>query len=72
MRVRRLLVGAPLPCGCLAGIYEARNGSIVRLIDVRGDRCTDRAHDVDHRLEMAGINRDRAGLQEWNRERRVM
>ena len=50
-RVRRLLSSAPLPCGCLAGLYEARNGSIVTLIDARGPGCDEQSHRLDARLE---------------------
>lgn len=46
MRILRLLSSRPLPCGCLAGIYETYDGPIARVVDARDPRC----HDPGHRL----------------------
>jgi hypothetical protein len=42
--LRSLVSGRVLPCGCLVGIYEARGGYLVEILDARGDGCTDRTH----------------------------
>ena len=36
MRILRLLSSRPLPCGCLAGIYETYAGPIAWIVDARG------------------------------------
>jgi len=45
MRILRLLSSRPLPCGCVAGIYETYDGPITWIVDARGDEC----HDARHR-----------------------
>ena len=45
MRILRLLSNRPLPCGCLAGIYETYDGPITWIVDARADEC----HDPKHR-----------------------
>jgi hypothetical protein len=44
MAILRVLSGAYLPCGCLAGVYEGYDGSVLAVIDARGDDCPDRGH----------------------------
>jgi hypothetical protein len=44
MRILRLLSNRPLPCGCLAGIYETYDGPIVWIIDSRDGSCRDPRH----------------------------
>jgi hypothetical protein len=44
MRLLRGVAGRSLPCGCLVGIYETYEGSVVATIDARGAACTDAAH----------------------------
>ena len=42
--LRSLVSGRVLPCGCLIGIYEARGGYLMEILDARGTDCTDRTH----------------------------
>jgi hypothetical protein len=44
MRILRLLASHPLPCGCLAGVYESYTGEVIALLDARDARCNARAH----------------------------
>jgi len=44
MRILRLLSNRPLPCGCLAGIYETYDGPIVWIVDARDSSCHDPRH----------------------------
>ena len=44
MRILRLLATRPLPCGCLAGVYETYDGPIATILDARGDDCPDVTH----------------------------
>ncbi len=46
MRLLRGLSGRVLPCGCLVGVYETYDGSVVASIDARGQVC----HTSNHRL----------------------
>lgn len=43
-RIRLTLAGFTLPCGCVGGIYETYSGAVVRLLDVRGSRCSLEQH----------------------------
>jgi hypothetical protein len=54
MRTLRLLSTRPLPCGCLAGIYETYAGPIVWIVDARGSNCTDSTHRPGSQLAPAG------------------
>ena len=40
MRLLRGVAGRLLPCGCLVGIYETYEGSVVATIDAVGANCT--------------------------------
>jgi hypothetical protein len=44
-RILRGLSSKLMPCGCLLGVYETYEGSIVGLIDAKAAACTDVAHD---------------------------
>ena len=44
MRILRGLTSRLLPCGCLAGVYETYDGSVVTLLDERQSTCTDPKH----------------------------
>jgi len=44
MRLLRGLGGRVLPCGCLVGIYETYEGSVVSTIDAKGPNCPDAGH----------------------------
>ena len=44
-RILRGLSSKLLPCGCLLGVYETYEGSIVGLIDAKAAKCADVAHD---------------------------
>jgi hypothetical protein len=46
MRLLRGVAGRVLPCGCLVGIYETYEGSVVATIDARGPRCPQAAHEL--------------------------
>jgi len=44
MRLLRGLGGRVLPCGCLVGIYETYEGSVVSTVDAKGSKCADPGH----------------------------
>jgi hypothetical protein len=44
MRILRGLSSRHLSCGCLTGVYETYDGSIVAIVDARGAHCTDPEH----------------------------
>ena len=44
MRILRLLANHPLPCGCLAGIYETYDGPTVWIVDARDSACRHPRH----------------------------
>ena len=39
MRILRGLTSRLLPCGCMAGVYETYDGTVVTLLDDRGSTC---------------------------------
>lgn len=39
MRLLRGLAGKLLTCGCLVGVYETYEGTVVKVIDARGAVC---------------------------------
>ena len=72
MRILRLLSSRPLPCGCLAGIYETYDGPIAWVVDARGDECHEPGHrpgatlkDAE-RADQAAI-RHRPPSSDWTR-----
>ena len=44
MRILRGLTSRLLPCGCLAGVYETYDGSVVTLLDERQATCPEPQH----------------------------
>jgi hypothetical protein len=46
MGILRVLTSQPLPCRCVAGIYERYDGSVVAIVDVRHPSCRDPHHAV--------------------------
>ncbi len=44
MAILRVLAGQHLPCGCLVGIYERYDGTIVGVLDARSDVCAEARH----------------------------
>ena len=44
MRILRGLSSRLLACGCLAGVYETYEGSVVTVLDSRGPICAHVAH----------------------------
>jgi len=44
MAILRGLSSRLLPCGCLAGVYETYEGTIVTILDARGSACAESAH----------------------------
>ena len=44
MRFLRGLTGKVLPCGCLVGVYETYDGTVVATIDAPGASCTSPKH----------------------------
>jgi hypothetical protein len=44
-RILRGLSSKLMPCGCLLGVYETYEGSIVGLIDAKAAQCTTVNHD---------------------------
>ena len=45
MRILRGLSSKFLPCGCLAGVYETYDGTVVGILDAKADAC----HVATHR-----------------------
>lgn len=44
MRILRGLTSRLLPCGCIAGVYETYDGTVITLLDKRQSSCADPAH----------------------------
>lgn len=44
MRLLRGLASKVLTCGCLVGIYETYEGTVVKMIDARGSLCSCAGH----------------------------
>ena len=56
MRILRGLTSRLLPCGCIAGIYETYDGTVVTLLDDRSPSCRDTSHVAGNTIpELAGI-----------------
>lgn len=56
MRILRGLTSRLLQCGCIAGVYETYDGTVVTLLDDRNASCTDASHVVGDAIpELAGI-----------------
>ena len=44
MRILRGLSSKFLPCGCLAGVYETYDGTVVGILDAKADACRLKTH----------------------------
>ena len=55
-RILRGLGSRALPCGCLVGLYETYANTTIAILDAKGPECADRAHQVDARIDAAGID----------------
>lgn len=44
MRILRGLTSRLLTCGCMAGVYETYDGTVVTLLDDRGPHCQTASH----------------------------
>ena len=44
MRILRGLSSACLPCGCLAGVYETYENTVVTILDAKGTGCPSSSH----------------------------
>ena len=44
MRILRGLSSKFLPCGCLTGVYEAYDGTVVGILDAKAGTCRIAAH----------------------------
>jgi hypothetical protein len=62
-RILRGLSSKLLPCGCLLGVYETYEGSIVGLIDAKAAACTDAVHDGGNVLPVHRNNEVRPDTQ---------
>lgn len=58
MRILRGLTSRLLPCGCLAGIYETYDGTVVTLLDDRDPTCTAADHVAGNEMPELGPPRD--------------
>ena len=44
MRILRGLSSTCLPCGCLAGVYETYDSTVVTILDAKGTACPSSSH----------------------------
>jgi len=51
--VGSLVSGRTLDCGCLVGVYQMRDGSVLDILDARGPECCLDGHDVNVILDDA-------------------
>ena len=64
MRILRGLTSRLLPCGCIAGVYEAYTGEIVTLLDDRQPHCANPDHSNGNELpELNAVARREANEQ---------
>jgi hypothetical protein len=68
MSVLRCLAGRILDCGCLIGVYEEYDGSVITVIDARGPACESPEHTLHARLP---ADRPRADAPESDRRDRT-
>ena len=52
MAIRQGLGSRPLPCGCVAGLYETYDTRTVALIDVRDAACKNPAHGTNAEIDL--------------------
>jgi hypothetical protein len=62
MRLLRGVSGESLPCGCLIGVYETYEGTVVRMIDATGDSCPHPHHRVNAELPSTAVPREPSPL----------
>jgi hypothetical protein len=56
MRILRGLTSRLLPCGCIAGVYETYDGTVVTLLDHRHAHCHESAHIAGREIpDVSGI-----------------
>jgi hypothetical protein len=57
MRILRGLTSRLLPCGCIAGVYETYDGTVVTLLDERQSTCQDATHvDGNQISDLPGVS----------------
>jgi hypothetical protein len=62
-RILRGLSSRQLRCGCVLGIYETYEGTVVGLIDAKGSSCAIRAHDGGNVLPVHGAEAESPDTQ---------
>jgi len=56
-----------LPCGCLLGIYETYEGSVIGLVDLKSARCADQTHDGGTIIPASGLDHGRDNSSDRSR-----
>jgi len=57
-RILRGLSSKLLQCGCLLGIYETYEGTVIGMVDAKAAGCEDESHDGRNVLPMSGAGED--------------
>lgn len=76
MRLRRVLRGFVLSCGCVGGAYERYDDRVVHIIDESGDGCTRPDHrngaivNEDEDAFMSATTTGRGDAWSWQSTRR--
>jgi hypothetical protein len=65
-RILRGLSSRLLRCGCLLGVYETYEGTIVGLIDAKAAECTIVSHDGGNVLPVPHIDEEHPDTQTEN------
>jgi hypothetical protein len=52
-RILRGLSSRLLQCGCLLGIYETYEGTVIGLVDAKAGACHDASHDAGNVLPVS-------------------
>jgi len=60
-RILRGLSSRLLPCGCLLGVYETYEGTVIGLVDAKAAHCGDAEHAAGNVLPLPGSEDGRAG-----------
>ena len=72
MRILRGLTSRLLPCGCMAGIYETYDGTVVTLLDDRGADCRIPTHVAGSAIpELAAAPHDSEVALHTDRQRKA-
>ena len=70
MRILRGLTSRLLPCGCLAGVYETYDGTVVTLLDERQSTCSIPSHSEGNEIpDLPGFGARREAPQSRTRPR---